>query len=144
MEPMETSTTQILESLGAGLPLLFLHFGATVALYVAGVAVYVWVTPLHERALLAKGNNAAGIVLGGTLVGLAIPLAATLASSLVLLDIVIWGSIALLLQIVTFLLASWLFRDLRTMIEGGNVAAGITLAGLHVAVGLLNAGAMAG
>jgi putative membrane protein len=30
------------------------------------------------------------------------------------------------------------------MIEGGNVAAALTLAGIQIGIGLLNAGAMAG
>ena len=141
---MDTSFAQILQSLGTGLPLLLLHFGATLVLFFVGVAVYVGVTPMHERELLASGNRAAGILLGGTVVALAIPLAATLATSEALADIVIWGAVALLLQLLTFLIAIWLFRDLRPMIEAGNVAAGTALAGLQIAVALLNAGAMAG
>lgn len=141
---MDTSVAQILQGLESGLPLLLLHFGATLALFVIGVAVYVAVTPLHERELLASGNQAAGVLLGGTMVALAIPLAATLATSHVLVDILIWGSVALVLQLITFLIAIWLFRDLRAMIESGNVAAGTALAGLQVAIALLNAGAMAG
>ncbi len=141
---MDTSFALILQSLGAGLPLLLLHFGATLLLFVVGVAIYVYVTPLHERELLAEGNAAAGVVLGGTMVALAIPLAATLATSEALADILVWGAIALLVQLITFLVAIRLFRDLRSMIESGNVAAGTTLAGLHIAVALINAGAMAG
>lgn len=141
---MESNAAQILNGLGAGLPVLLLHFVATVLLFLAGVAAYVVVTPLHERQLLAQGNRAAGIVLGGTVVALAIPLAATLATSLALLDIVIWGAVALVLQIVTFGIALLLFRDLRPMIEDGNVAAATTLAALQLAIALLNAGAMAG
>lgn len=145
MDPtMDTSFAQILQGLESGLPLLLLHFGATLALFFVGVAVYVAVTPMHEREMLANGNQAAGIVLGGTVVALAIPLAATLATSQALADIVIWGTVALILQLFTFLIAIWLFRDLRTMIETGNVAAGTALAGLQIAVALLNAGAMAG
>jgi len=144
MDAMDTSFAQILQSLGTGLPLLLLHFGATLVLFFVGVAAYVGVTPLHERELLASGNRAAGVVLGGTVVALAIPLAATLATSGALADIVIWGAVALVIQLLTFLIAIWLFRDLRPMIEAGNVAAGTALAGLQIAVALLNAGAMAG
>jgi len=145
MDAMDTSFAQILQSLGTGLPVLLLcHFGATLVLFFVGVAAYVGVTPLHERELLASGNRAAGVVLGGTVVALAIPLAATLATSGALADIVIWGAIALVIQLLTFLIAIWLFRDLRPMIEAGNVAAGTALAGLQIAVALLNAGAMAG
>lgn len=141
---MESNTTLILNGLGSGLPILLLHFVATVLLLLGGMTAYVLVTPLRERQLLASGNRAAGIVLGGTVVAFAIPLAATLATSLSLLDIVIWGAIALVLQIVTFGLALLLFRDLRPMIENGNVAAATTLAALQLAIALLNAGAMAG
>jgi len=141
---MESNAAQILTGLGAGLPVLLLHFVATVLLLLAGIGAYVAVTPLRERELLASGNRAAGIVLGGTVVALAIPLAATLATSLSLLDIVIWGAVALVLQIVTFALALLLFRDLRPMIESGNVAAATTLAALQLGIALLNAGAMAG
>ncbi|WP_431854877.1 DUF350 domain-containing protein [Azospirillum sp.] len=141
---MESNTSLILAGLGSGLPVLLLHFIATVLLFLGGVAAYVAVTPLRERELLASGNQAAGIVLGGTVVALAIPLAATLVTSLTLIDIVIWGVVALVLQIVTFGVAVLLFRDLRTMIENGNVAAATTLAALQLAIALLNAGAMAG
>ncbi|HYD68094.1 DUF350 domain-containing protein [Azospirillum sp.] len=141
---MESNTALILNGLGSGLPILLLHFVATVLLFLGGVAAYVAVTPMRERQLLASGNRAAGILLGGTVVALAIPLAATLATSLSLLDIVIWGAIALVLQIVTFGIAVLLFRDLRPMIENGNVAAATTLAALQLAIALLNAGAMAG
>ena len=141
---MESNASLILDGLGSGLPVLLLHFVVTVLLFLGGVAAYVAVTPLRERQLLASGNQAAGIVLGGTVVALAIPLAATLVTSLSLLDIVIWGAIALVLQIATFGIAVLLIRDLRPMIEGGNVAAATTLAALQLAIALLNAGAMAG
>jgi len=141
---LESNTSLILAGLGSGLPVLLLHFTATVLLFLGGVAAYVAVTPLRERELLASGNRAAGIVLGGTVVALAIPLAATLVTSLSLIDILIWGVVALVLQIVTFGIAVLLVRDLRTMIENGNVAAATTLAALQLAIALLNAGAMAG
>ncbi|NUB13214.1 hypothetical protein GAY28_11090 [Azospirillum brasilense] len=70
---MDTSVAQILQGLESGLPLLLLHFGATLALFLIGVAVYVAVTPLHERELLASGNQAPGGGLGGPRGGLGIP-----------------------------------------------------------------------
>ncbi len=83
-------------------------------------------------------------MLAGTLVALAIPLATTLATSLVTLDILLWGLVALVIQLLTFVIAAALIRDLRRMIEGGNVAAAWLLVGIQLAVALLNAGAMAG
>ncbi len=130
--------------LTTGLPVLLAHFAVTLALLGVGVACYNALTPFHELGLVREGNTAAGIVLGGNFVALAIPLAATLATSLVTLDIVIWGLVALVVQLIAFVAAARLIPGLRGMIEGGNTAAACMLAGIQVAVALLNAGAMAG
>jgi putative membrane protein len=127
-----------------GLPILLLQFSVTLALLGVGVACYNAITPFHELGLVREGNTAAGIVLGGNFVALAIPLAATLATSLVTLDIVIWGVVALLLQLAAFAAAARLIPGLRGMIEANNTAAACMLVGIQVAVALLNAGAMAG
>lgn len=142
---METTTLgSVLGTLQTGLPLLLLQFATTLVLLGLGVACYVALTPFHEWRLLRDGNAAAGVVLGGAVVALAIPLAATLATSLVTLDIALWGLVALVLQLVTFAAVALLVPGLRRMIEAGNVAAAFLLVGIQVAVALLNAGAMAG
>jgi putative membrane protein len=134
----------ILETLRAGLPVLATQFGVTLLLLAVGAAVYILVTPFHEMRLIRAGNNAAGIVMAGTLVALALPLAATLATSRLTVDILVWGLVALILQLLTFGIASALIRDLRAMIEAGNTAAALLLVGIQLAIALLNAGAMAG
>jgi putative membrane protein len=134
----------ILDTLRLGLPVLVLQFAVTLALLGIGVALYMAITPFHEMRLIREGNAAAGIVLGASLVALAIPLAATLATSQVTLDIIVWGIVALALQLLTFAVATLLLRGLREMIEAGNLGAAWMLAGLQLAVALLNAGAMAG
>ena len=134
----------ILETLGAGLPVLALQFAVTLALLAIGAMVYMAMTPFHERDLIRQGNVAAGLVLAGTLVSLAIPLAATLASNSHTLDIVLWGLVALAIQLAVFRIAAALLPGLREMIEDGNAAAACTLTGIQLAVALLNAGAMAG
>lgn len=134
----------IIGVLTTGLPVLLAQFAVTLALLGVGVACYNALTPFHELGLVRAGNTAAGIVLGGNFVALAIPLAATLATSLVTLDILVWGVVALLLQLAAFLVASRLIPGLRGMIEEGNSAAACMLVGIQVAVALLNAGAMAG
>ena len=134
----------IFDTLGSGLPLLLSQFGVTLALLGLGAVCYMAVTPFRELQLIRDGNTAGGVVAAGTLVALAIPLATTLATSLVTLDILIWGLVALAIQLLTFIVAAALIRDLRRMIEGGNVAAAWLLVGIQLAVALLNAGAMAG
>ena len=134
----------ILPALTTGLPVLLAQFAVTLGLLAVGAAIYGAITPFHELGLIRQGNTAAGVVFAGTLVALAIPLAATLATSLVTLDVVIWGSIALLIQLVAFAVATVLIRGLRGMIEAGNVAAAWAVVGIQLAVALLNAGTMAG
>jgi putative membrane protein len=134
----------VIATLSNGLPVLLAQFAVTLALLGIGVACYTRLTPFAEMRLMRAGNTAAGIVLGGSFVALAIPLAATLATSLVTLDIVVWGVVALLLQLIAFFAASRLIPGLRAMIEENNTAAACMLVGIQVAVALLNAGAMAG
>lgn len=141
---MEGTGRLILQSLGAGLPVLLLHVAASLALLGIGVAVYMAITPFHERRLVAAGNPAGGIALGGTVVALAVPLAATLATSGTVLDILLWGSVGLVLQLAAFGVAAALVRGLKRHIEAGNTAAAATLVGLQLAFALLNAAAMAG
>ena len=134
----------IIGTLQMGLPVLAGQFAATLALLGIGMACYMALTPFNEWRLVQEGNAAAGIVVAGTLVALALPLAATLATSVLVLDIVLWGLVALVIQLATFFVAATLLRGLRAMIEAGNVAAALVLIGIQIAVALLNAGAMAG
>lgn len=141
---MNTSFGLALEALSTGLPLLILHLVVTLALLALGVACYMAITPFNERRMIEEGNPAAGTVLAGTIIALSIPLAATLATSAVLLDIVLWGIVALILQLIAFMFAARLVPRLQAHIEGRNVAAALTLVGVQLAVALLNAAAMAG
>ena len=126
MSPASDSTgSAILDALGSGLPMLLLQFVLVLALLVAGIFIYMAITPFHERELLRNGNPAAATVLGGALVALAIPLAALLATTAALLDIFVWGVVAVLLQLLTVAIVSHLFRGMRVMIEAGQVAGAI-------------------
>ena len=142
MNQTDVAPVGVLAALGGGLPELLLHFVVTLALLAAGAAIYMAVTPFRERELIAQGNTAAGTVLAGALVSLALPLAAMLATSGRLVDIVIWGIVAVVIQLLTVLGTSLVFRRLGRMIESGNVAAALALAATQVAVGLLNAAVM--
>jgi putative membrane protein len=144
MNPDLTSSfSAVLDALGQGLPTLVLQFLVTLALLGVGIVIYMAVTPFRERELLRNGNVAASIVLGGAVLGLAIPLAALLATSGRVLDILVWGVVALVLQLATFGVASSVLpRGARAMIEAGNVAAAIPVFAAQLAVGLLNAAAM--
>jgi putative membrane protein len=140
--PSPGSLQAVIAALGHGLPLLIAQVLTCVVLLAIGVAIYVRLTPFREREMVAEGNPAAGTVLASAILALAIPLAAMLATSSTLLDIVIWGVVALILQLLTLAAVALTMRNFRKMIESGNIAAALTLAGAQIAVALLNAAAM--
>jgi putative membrane protein len=142
MNTASDSSASILSALGQGLPMLLLHFVVVLVLLIVGIAVYMAVTPFRERELLRQGNAAAATVLGGALVALTIPLAALLATTGALLDILVWGVVALLLQLLTVAVVFQLLRGMRRMIEAGQVAGAIPLVAAQLSIALLNAAAM--
>ena len=80
----------------------------------------------------------------GAVIALAIPLQSTLAGSLAVMDIVVWGSVAVLIQVVVSFLVRIFVRTMAAEITRNNVAMGLKLAAIQIGVGMLNAGAMAG
>jgi putative membrane protein len=138
----ETLPSSIAGALGSGLPVLLLLFAICIALLVAGVAVYTKVTPFRERELLREGNVAAATVLSGAVIALAIPLAALLATTRTVLDIVVWGIVAILLQLVTVVIVCHLMRRMRLTVEDGSLAAALPIAAAQLAIALLNAAGM--
>ena len=134
----------IVTTFGQGLPLLISQFFTALALLGVGIACYILVTPFDDRRLVREGNLAASILIAGTLVALSLPLAATLATSEQAVDILLWGLVALAIQLLTFVAVTALMPGFRAMVVAGNAAASIVLVGIQIAVALLNAAAMAG
>jgi len=131
-------------SVVAGFPVLLVQLATTTVLFVIGVAIYVRLTPYRELTLIRQGNVAAAITLSGQMLALAIPLGAMLAHSVNLPDIVLWGVVALILQLIAFATAAVLVRDLRHAIERGEIASALVLATAQIVAGIFNAAAMSG
>jgi len=134
----------VLDSFVAGFPILLLHSSVTMAILVAGVLLYIWITPWDEMALIRTGNTAAAISLGGAIIGLAIPLAFAMSASVSVYEILIWGPVTLLLQIIAFRIADLVLRDLPSRIESGEVGAATLLVSIKLAVAAVNAAAVSG
>lgn len=128
----------------AGFPVLLAQLAATTALFVVGLAIYVWVTPYREVKLLREGNVAAAITLSGQMLALAIPLGAMLAHSVNLADIVLWGIVAVILQLIAFAAVALVVRHLPAAIERGEIAPALVLATAQIVAGIFNAAAMSG
>ena len=134
----------VIDSLVAGMPVMVTHFLAAIGILVAGIAVYNAVTPFHELKLIRAGNAAAGVSAAGATVGLALPIAGALAGSVNIYDLLIWGTVALLVQLFTFVVVAALVRRLIEAITRGEMAAALLLAGVQISVGLINAAAVRG
>ena len=126
----------------AGLPAFLTYFLLSLALLVLFLAVYLAVTPYSELALIRQGNVAAAISLGGAIIGFVLPLARAVTQSVSTLDLVTWGGVALVVQVVVFFLVGKLVPKLTSAVKDGQVAAAAFLAALAVAVGVLNAASM--
>jgi putative membrane protein len=126
----------------AGFPAFLLYFVLALALLALFVAIYTRVTPYREIALIREGNIAASISLSGALIGLVLPLASAIAHSVSPLDMVAWGVIALVVQLIVYAVTSRLVPRFREAIEAGRTAPATLLAVLSVSAGILNAASM--
>ena len=124
------------------LPSFLIFFTVAVVLLVLFTVVYVAVTPHKEFALIRAGNTAAAISLSGAVIGFVLPLASVIVNSLNLIDTLVWGAVALVVQIMVFLVARMLMPGLPKAIEEGQVATAWMLAAFSIAVGTLNAACM--
>ena len=128
----------------AGFPILMLHSSVTIAMLVVGVLIYMKVTPYDDLGLIRDGNTAAAISLSGAVLGLAIPLAFTMASSVTVWEVLIWGPVTLILQLIAYRLSDAVLKDLPQRIVDGEVAPAVFLVSIKLAVAAINAAAVTG
>ncbi|MEL7042935.1 MAG: DUF350 domain-containing protein [Pseudomonadota bacterium] len=126
-----------LESFRQGFPDFLLMTGTAGVLLLIASTIYVLLTPWKELALVRGGNGAAGLALAGAIAGLAIPIASCLASSLTLIDLLLWGSVALLLQLLTYRIIDMILSDIPSRIQNDEAGAAIVLIAAKLAGALL-------
>jgi putative membrane protein len=126
----------------SGLPAFITYFAISLALLWAFAFIYVSITPYKEFQLIREGNVAAALSLSGAMLGFTIPLAHAIAQSHSIPDMLIWGVIALLIQLLVYLIARMVIPSLSTDIPAGKVAQGAFLGALSLATGILNSACM--
>jgi putative membrane protein len=131
-----------LKALFSGSSAFALYFGAALVLLVAFVALYNWLTPYSEMALIRKGNRSAALALGGAIVGFVIPVGKAVEQSSSLADMIVWAAIAFVAQLAAYAAGALLVPHFRRTIAEDHLASGILLAALAVAIGILNAASM--
>jgi putative membrane protein len=126
----------------SGLPNFFLYACVGLALSFVFAAIYVRITGHDEWALIRDGNASAALALGGSLIGFALPLSKAIAQASSIPDCILWGFLALIVQIVAYVITRMLIPDLSRKIESNTLAAAIMIVSISVMSGMLNAAAM--
>lgn len=126
----------------AALPHFLLYFLAAVVLAVAFLAVYVAITPHKEFKLIREGNTAAATQLVGTFLGFAIPTAMVIGHSVNIPDMLLWGAVAAVVQLLVFFLIGRLFPAIEQRIEQNCTASGTFIGGMGLGIGILQAACM--
>jgi putative membrane protein len=132
-----------LNSFVAGFPNFIIQLAVALGLFVASLIIYVTMTPHKEMALIRAGNPSASLAFAGVVVGLAIPLGSCLAYAQGVFDLVIWGIITLLLQLLAFRFADMFLRDLPRRIAEDDVAAAVFLMSVKIGLAIILSGAIA-
>ncbi|KMO19628.1 DUF350 domain-containing protein [Methylobacterium indicum] len=126
----------------AGLPDFLLYLGMAALLTGLYLVVYTFATAHNELALIRRDVTAASVSLGGSLVGFALPLAVAIYNARSVLDCLVWGLVALVVQVGIYWLVRLVLPDLSRRIEEDRMAAAVLLGAASLAGGVVNAASM--
>jgi putative membrane protein len=126
----------------AGLPAFLIYFCVSAVLIAAYVFVYTLITHHDEFALIRGNVPGAAVSLGLSTIGFALPLTSAIGHSSGIVDLTIWGVIALLVQVAVYYLARIPLPDLSERIAKGEMGPAIWLGLASVTGGLINAASM--
>lgn len=117
-------------------------FGVAAILTVIFVAIYSKITRHDEIKLIKDNSVAASVAFSGSLIGFALPLASVMLNSSTFLDLVLWGFVAMIVQIVAYFLVRMPMPRVSERIEAGEIAAGVWLGTASLVAGILNSASM--
>src|SRR3954447_18741432 len=91
----------VLQSL-AGLPAFLVYFCTAAAIVLLYLWIYTLITPYNEFQLIRDNVPGAAISLGLSLVGFSLPLISAIIHAANIVDCIIWGVIALIIQVIVY------------------------------------------
>jgi putative membrane protein len=125
-----------------GLPAFLAYFAIAILMLLVFGFIYTRLTAHDEFELIRHGKSAAAIALGGSLLAFALPLCSAIVHSVSLVDFVIWGVIAMVIQIATFFAVRVFLTNLSQRISDNELSAGLFVALASLSVGAINAACM--
>jgi putative membrane protein len=126
----------------SGFDEFLIYAGLSVVFIYAYMIVYLWITPYNELKLIKDGNVAAALGLSGSVLGFTFPLVAAISHSVHPWDMMLWGVIAAVVQLLVYIAVRFTLLNVVRRIPDGQVATGIVLAAISVSAGMLNAACM--
>jgi putative membrane protein len=125
-----------------GLPAFLSYFAIAILLLLLFGFIYTRLTAHDEFELIRHGKSAAAIALGGSLLAFVLPLCSAIIHSVSLVDFVIWGVIAMVIQVGTFFAVRVFLTNLSQRISNNELSAGVFVALASLSVGAINAACM--
>lgn len=124
------------------LPDFVLFFSASLALVGLYLLIYTLATSHNEFGLIRQNNVAAALSLGLSLTGFALPLSSAVVHSNTIIDLAIWGLVAIVVQLAVYAMVRVVLPNLSSRIASGELAAALFLGAASLAAGVVNAAAM--
>ncbi len=134
--------SELFDNFGTSLFEFLIFFVVAAVLTILFVLIYTRITRHNEIDLIKNNSVAASVAFSGSLIGFGLPLASTIINSVTVVEMVLWGIIALVVQVLTYLLIRLPMPRISERIEANEVAAGIWLGSCSLVAGILNAASM--
>lgn len=126
----------------AGLLDFLIFFVIAIALVALYLGIYTLATMHNEFALIRQNVISASTALGFSLVGFALPLGSAIVHAQSIADLLVWGLVALAVQILVYWLVRILMPNLSGRIASGEMAAALFLGAASLSAGIINAASM--
>ena len=118
------------------------YFFIGVAMVLCFLFIYTRITSHDEWRLIKDNNVSAALAFSGTLLGYIIPLSSAAINSVSIPDYLLWGVVALVVQLLVYGGVRLYMPKLSEKIINGNIAAGLFMGSAALAGGIFNAACM--
>jgi putative membrane protein len=125
-----------------GIPNFALYGAIGITMSFVFAVIYIRITGHDEIKLIREGNASAALALGSSLVAFAMPLSKAIAQASSIPDCILWGAVALVVQLLAYGLARSLIPGLSEKIAQNTLATAIMLAAISLTAGMLNSASM--
>ncbi|MFL5813916.1 MAG: DUF350 domain-containing protein [Bdellovibrionia bacterium] len=119
-----------------------IFFGIAIVYLFIFSAIYLWVTPYPEIKLIRSGNTAAALSFSGALLGFIIPLSKAVEQAESVLEFVVWGTLAIIVQCLSYWVMRKIFPNFVESIQKNILAEGVLSAALSIGLGMICAASM--